>query len=159
MEFTEANHPLRLWVTDYNDYADEVKNADRHTEVYQGNKRKEYAPYYITPSGSLPVEEVSFKEGITIHNSFSDDKPDGERSDFGTFIHRVFCAYKPTMNEDQIKDLINRLGVCYGFDKPVMQKELLYVVQEFCNWLAKEFNPVKLYNEPSINVGKRWPTG
>jgi ATP-dependent exoDNAse (exonuclease V) beta subunit len=24
---------------------------------------------------------------------------------------------------------------------------LLYVVQEFYNWLAKEFNPVKLYNE------------
>ncbi len=28
-----------------------------------------------------------------------------------------------------------------------MQKELLHVVQEFYNWLAKEFNPVKLYNE------------
>jgi ATP-dependent exoDNAse (exonuclease V) beta subunit len=141
------NQPIRLWVTDYNDYADEVKNADSVTEVYQGNKRKEYAPYYRTPSGSLPVEDVSFKEGISIHNSFSDNKPDGERSDFGTFIHRVFCAYKPTMNEDQIKDLINRLGVCYGFDKPVMQKELLYVVHEFYNWLAKEFTPGKIYNE------------
>jgi hypothetical protein len=49
------NQPLRLWVTDYNDYADEVDNADDHIEVYQENKRKEYAPYYITPSASQPL--------------------------------------------------------------------------------------------------------
>ena len=37
--------------------------------------------------------------------------------------------------------------VNYGSDKPTMQKELLNVVSEFYNWLAKEFNPVKLHNE------------
>jgi len=141
------NQPLRLWVTDYNDYADEVDNADDHTEVYKETKIKEYAPYYITPSASQPEEDISFKEGITIHNSFSDDKLDGEKSDFGTFIHRVFCAYKPTMNENQTKDLINRLSTSYGFDRPVMQKELLHVVQEFYSWIEKEFRATKIYNE------------
>ena len=141
------NQPVRLWITDYNDYAQQIDNAHEYAEVYQQKIKKDYLPYYITPSGSQPVEDISFKEGITIHNSFSDDKLDGEKSDFGTFIHRVFCAYKPTMNEDQTKDLINRLGVSYGFDKPTMQKELLHVVLEFYNWIEKEFNPIKIYKE------------
>lgn len=76
--------------------------------MYKQKAKKVHEPYYVTPSVSQSLTEVTFKEGLTIHNPFSDDKFDGEKPDFDTFIHRVFCAYDPAMNEYQIKDLINR---------------------------------------------------
>ena len=51
------------------------------------------------------------------------------------------------MKEDQTKELINRLGLYYGFDKPTILNELLKVVREFYTWIEKEFSPVKIYKE------------
>ncbi|MEP6949261.1 MAG: UvrD-helicase domain-containing protein [Ginsengibacter sp.] len=141
------NQPLRLWITDYDDYADEISTRQKHAEVYLQKTKKVFATYFVTPSGSKPVEDISFKEGVSIHSSFSDVTIDGEKSEFGTFIHRVFCAYHPGMNDNQAKDLITSLGVCYGFDNPTLQNELLNVVREFYNWVEKKFSPIKIYKE------------
>jgi len=57
------NQPLRLWVTVYNDYAEEIDSTHKNAEVYRQKIKKDYLPYYVTPSGSQPVEVTCPKIG------------------------------------------------------------------------------------------------
>jgi ATP-dependent helicase/nuclease subunit A len=141
------NQLLRLWITDYGDYAEGVNSSTEFAEVYEKNEIKNYPAYYITPSESEAIEEVSFKEDIAIHNAFSRGDFDGEKSDFGTFIHRVFCAYDPAMNDFKSKEIISRLGNCYGFNNPKLNDEILHFVSAFYKWIESEFRPIKIYKE------------
>ncbi len=54
--------------------ADGVNNTNEYAEVYKQKTKRVYEPYYLTPSDSESLTEVTFKEGIPIHDPFSDDK-------------------------------------------------------------------------------------
>jgi ATP-dependent helicase/nuclease subunit A len=144
------NQPLRLWVTNYTYPAEEINIREKDAEAYLHKTKAAYPLYFVNPSAGKPVEEVTFKEGETIHTSFSENKLDVERSDFGTFIHRVFCAYQPGLQADKATDLIKRLAANYGIDQPGLQKELLQRLPEFYQWIENEFHPIKIYKELSL---------
>lgn len=138
---------LRLWMTEYNNYAEEKTSSKKEAAIYLQGSTREYPPYHITPSLVTPAEDVTFTEGFDIHTPFSDHKIEVERSEFGTFIHRVFCAYNPAMKESQVKDLISRLAVCYGINSAKIQEELLFRLREFYKWIDTEYKPTKIYKE------------
>ena len=142
--------PLRLWITNYSDQAEQRNTTEKNTEAYLQKTKQQYPPYFITPSAAKPAEDMTFKEAGEIHTSFSDDKLDVERSDFGTFIHRVYCAYDTEMSDDQSRNLIKRLGVNYGVGQPGLQEELLHRLPKFYQWVQKEFNPIQIYKELSL---------
>jgi|ERR1035437_3943337 ATP-dependent exoDNAse (exonuclease V) beta subunit len=139
--------PLRLWITAYDDYAEKINITNKTAETYQQQTIKEYPPFYITPSGSKPAEDITFKEGVEIHSAFEDEKIDVEESEFGSFIHRVFCAYDTVMTKDQTNELIKRLADCYQVEAPKLKAKLLDRLPEFYGWIEKEFKPIKLHKE------------
>ncbi len=142
--------PIRLWITDYSDSAAEINIIQKDAEAYLQKTKQGYLPYFITPSATKPSEDITFQEGLVIQTPFTGDKLDVERSDFGTFIHRVFCAYNMGMKDYQTGDLIKTLADTYGVNLPGLQKELLLRLPEFYQWIEKEFNPIKIYKELSL---------
>jgi ATP-dependent exoDNAse (exonuclease V) beta subunit len=141
------DQPLRLWMTEYNNFEEGKTSSKTKAAIYLQKSIREYLPYHITPSSVTPAEDVTFTEGFDIHTPFSDHKIEVERSEFGTFIHRVFCAYNPAMKDSQVKDFISRLAVCYGINSSKIQEELLFRLREFYKWIETEFKPIKIYKE------------
>jgi ATP-dependent exoDNAse (exonuclease V) beta subunit len=82
--------PLRLWITSYSYAEKAADNINKQAEIYLQKEKKEYPHYLINPSGSAPAQDITFTESLEIHSAFSDEKMDVERSEFGSFIHRLY---------------------------------------------------------------------
>ncbi len=93
------------------------------------------------------MADISFRAGVDIHSAFSDGKIHVEKSEWGTFIHRVLCACHPELKEDDLKKVIKRLAACYEIENTKLLRELPGNIQSFYKWAKEEFKPLRIYKE------------
>ncbi len=138
--------PFRLWVTAYNMEAEEVAPIEKEVKVYAQRPEKLYDTYLVNPSGAVEVEELTYKDSLTIHDAFASlVNSYEEKTDFGTFIHRFLCAFHPSMTEGEAKLLLERIDKDEDFKK--VHKELIPQVRSFYSWIDKEFKGATIRKE------------
>jgi ATP-dependent exoDNAse (exonuclease V) beta subunit len=126
--------------------AEEVAPIEKEVKVYAQRQEKVYAPYLVNPSGAAEVEELTYKDSLTIHDSFASVvKSYEEKTDFGSFIHRFLCAFHPSMTDGEAKLLIERIDNDEDFKK--VHKELIPQARSFYSWIGKEFKGATIRKE------------
>ncbi len=138
--------PFRLWVTAYNMEAEEVAPIEKEVKVYAQRPEKVYAPYLVNPSAAVEFEELTYKDSLTIHDSFASlVNSYEEKTDFGSFIHRFLCAFHPFMTDGEAMVLMERIDKNEDFKK--VHKELIQQARSFYCWIEKEFKGATIRKE------------
>ncbi len=143
--------PFRLWVTSYDEVAEKVAPIEKEVKVYAQRPEKVYDPYLVNPSGAVEVEELTYRDSLTIHNSFTSVVNSyEEKTDFGSFIHRFLCAFHPSMTDGEAMVSMERIDKDEDFKK--VHKELIQQARSFYNWIEKEFKGATIRKELPVMI-------
>ena len=135
-----------------------IKRNYFHTHHHEGT----HLAQKLNPSSTLALPNAKAQPEVELHPRHYVDRSELSDSMFGTFIHRVFCAFEPSEPDVYNLDWISAAIAQSNYNHLIEASWLYDSLVSFHNYLAATYVDYKLHKElpiQAVNLGGQYVTG